>query len=105
MPISPGAVERSKAQSRRAAKKSRSRAAACPASVNVRVELPWDGATLAGHGRAQLLPGDPDVPDIGRRIAVSRALHDLAERLAFIADADLAGERERRRSGGHPAPR
>lgn len=72
-----------------------------PTSVNARAELPVGGITVCGHGHAECLPGDPNVPDIDRRLAVSRALRDLADVLAFAAGNDMVGSRNR----AHPGPR
>lgn len=47
------------------------------------------GNRTRGSGRAQLDPGDPDMPEIGDEIAVARALTDLSRRLLRIADDDV----------------
>ncbi|GAA3248083.1 DUF1876 domain-containing protein [Nonomuraea helvata] len=48
-----------------------------------------DGTGLAGTGRARRNPADPSVPEIGDELAVSRALTDLAEKLAVVAQRDI----------------
>lgn len=57
-----------------------------------------DSAGLAGSGRARRHPSDPAVPEIGDELAASRALADLAERLAVITQRDI------RESAGSPVP-
>ncbi len=44
---------------------------------------------LLGHGAARRNPADPDVTEIGERIAVARALSDLANLLLGTAAAEL----------------
>ncbi|MFI7643954.1 DUF1876 domain-containing protein [Nonomuraea sp. NPDC049400] len=48
-----------------------------------------DGTGPAGAGRARRNPADPSVPEIGDELAVSRALADLAEKLAVVAQHDI----------------
>ncbi|MCK2217332.1 DUF1876 domain-containing protein [Actinomadura sp. ATCC 31491] len=50
-----------------------------------------EGAEVTGEGRARRNPSDPAVPGIGAELAASRALNDLAERLALITRRDIAG--------------
>lgn len=50
-----------------------------------------DGAELTGIGRARRNPSDPPAPEIGDELAVSRALADLADKLAVTAQHDIAG--------------
>jgi hypothetical protein len=47
------------------------------------------GDHLLGHGMARRHPRDPNVTDIGERIAVARALSDLAHLLLGSAAAEL----------------
>jgi hypothetical protein len=47
------------------------------------------GAHLLGHGMARRHPRDPNVTGIGERIAVARALSDLAHLLLGSAAAEL----------------
>jgi hypothetical protein len=49
------------------------------------------GATtdLQGRGQAKRNPHDPDVPEIGDEVAVSRALHQLADSLMTAAHDDM----------------
>lgn len=68
---------------------------AYPTSVNARAELALSGTTVDGHRHAGCLPGDPNVPDIGRRVAVGRALHDPADVVEFAAGNDMVGSRNR----------
>lgn len=73
-------------------------------NVNVRVELRVGNTTLFGHGHADWIPGDPNVPEVGDGVAASRALADLADRLMFITGTDLDSLRshavlERKRRG------
>ncbi|MGI5288745.1 DUF1876 domain-containing protein [Nonomuraea polychroma] len=49
-----------------------------------------DGTVIRGDGRARRNPSDPAVPEIGDELAASRALADLAERLAVITQRDIA---------------
>ena len=51
--------------------------------------LVMDGAHLLGHGMARCHPRDPDVSEIGEKIAVARALSDLAHLLLESAAAEL----------------
>lgn len=44
---------------------------------------------LLGHGVARRNPADPDVTDIGEKIAVARALSDLAHLLLGEATTEL----------------
>ncbi|GAB2874648.1 DUF1876 domain-containing protein [Nocardioides pacificus] len=56
--------------------------------------------SMSGSGLARLNPHDPDVPEIGEELAVSRALSDLAHNLLSATVDDLAAlQRDRR---GHP---
>ena len=48
-----------------------------------------DDAHLEGHGTARRNPADPDVTGIGEKIAVARALSDLAHVLLGSAAAEL----------------
>jgi hypothetical protein len=47
------------------------------------------GDHLVGHGMARRHPRDPHVTEIGERIAVARALSDLAHLLLGSAAAEL----------------
>ena len=51
--------------------------------------LIMDGDHLVGHGMARRHPRDPHVTEIGERIAVARALSDLAHLLLGSAAAEL----------------
>lgn len=57
-----------------------------------------DGTEVTGTGHARRNPSDPAVPMIGDELAASRALADLAERLAVITQREIAG------SADSPAP-
>ncbi|HEV8274913.1 MAG TPA: DUF1876 domain-containing protein [Streptosporangiaceae bacterium] len=46
-------------------------------------------AHLLGHGRARRNPSDPNVMEIGEKIAVARALSDLAHTLPGSAAAQI----------------
>jgi hypothetical protein len=48
-----------------------------------------NGVRLLGHGMARRHPGDPDVTEVGERIAVARALSDVAHLLLGSAAAEL----------------
>ncbi|MFC4119876.1 DUF1876 domain-containing protein [Nonomuraea zeae] len=48
-----------------------------------------DRTELAGTGRARRNPSDPAVPEIGDELAASRALADLAEKLAVVTRRDI----------------
>ena len=48
-----------------------------------------DGSCLIGHGGARRHPCDPDIAEIGEKIAAARALSDLAGLLAASAAAEL----------------
>ncbi|HUY52691.1 MAG TPA: DUF1876 domain-containing protein [Streptosporangiaceae bacterium] len=48
-----------------------------------------DKAHLWGHGTARRNPADPDVMEIGEKIAVARALSDLAHVLLGSAATEL----------------
>jgi hypothetical protein len=48
-----------------------------------------DGAHLLGHGMARRHPRDPSITEIGEKIAVARALSDLAHRVLGSAAAEL----------------
>jgi hypothetical protein len=48
-----------------------------------------DGSCWIGHGSARCHPQDPDVAEIGEKIAVARALSDLADLLAGSAADEL----------------
>ena len=48
-----------------------------------------DDARLRGHGRARRNPTDPNVMEIGEKIAVARALSDLAHMLLSSAAAQI----------------
>jgi hypothetical protein len=57
-----------------------------------------DGSCRFGHGGTRRHPRDPDVAEIGEKIAAARALSDLAELLAASAGAefeDITHERAR----------
>ena len=51
--------------------------------------VPADGAHLSAHGTARRNPADPDVTGIGEKIAVARALSDLAHLLLESAAGEL----------------
>jgi hypothetical protein len=51
--------------------------------------LVMDDAHLLGHGRARRNPSDPNVMEIGEKIAVARALSDLAHMLLGSAAAQI----------------
>ncbi|WP_442939211.1 DUF1876 domain-containing protein [Nonomuraea sp. SYSU D8015] len=57
-----------------------------------------DGTEVTGNGHARRNPSDPAVPVIGDELAASRALADLAEKLAVITQRDIAS------SADSPAP-
>ncbi len=48
-----------------------------------------DDAHLLGHGTARRNPADPNVLEIGEKIAVARALSDIAHMLLGGAAAQL----------------
>jgi Rv2632c-like len=48
-----------------------------------------DDAHLLGHGRARRNPSDPNVLEIGEKIAVARALSDLAHTILGDAAAQI----------------
>ena len=48
-----------------------------------------DNAHLLGHGTARRNPSDPNVLEIGEKIAVARALSDVAHMLLGSATAQL----------------
>ena len=48
-----------------------------------------DPTHVRGIGRSWRNPQDPEVPEIGDELAVSRALSDLAGRLRSAADDDI----------------
>jgi hypothetical protein len=48
-----------------------------------------DNAHLLGHGTARRNPSDPNVLEIGEKIAVARALSDIAHMLLDSAAAQL----------------
>jgi hypothetical protein len=48
-----------------------------------------DATRLAGTGHARRNPADPAVPEIGDELATSRALAELAERLALVTQHDI----------------
>jgi Rv2632c-like len=48
-----------------------------------------NGTAWRGHGMARRHPGDPDVVEIGEKIAAARALSDLAHQLLDSATAKL----------------
>ena len=48
-----------------------------------------DDAHLLGHGTARRNPSDPNVLEIGEKIAVARALSDIAHMLLGSAAAQL----------------
>ena len=51
--------------------------------------LVMDNAHLLGHGTARRHPSDPNVMEIGEKIAVARALSDLAHTLLGSAAAQI----------------
>jgi Rv2632c-like len=51
--------------------------------------IPAEGAHLWGHGAARRNPADPDVTGIGEKIAVARALSDLAHVLLESAAGEI----------------
>lgn len=48
-----------------------------------------DGGCWVGHGGARCHPRDPDIAEIGEKIAAARALSDLAHLLAGSAAEEL----------------
>ena len=48
-----------------------------------------DDAHLLGHGRARRHPSDPNVMEIGEKIAVARALSDLAHMILGSAATQI----------------
>ncbi|MGW5118582.1 DUF1876 domain-containing protein [Streptomyces noursei] len=63
-------------------------------STKAHLVLDTGTSTLTGHGTARCAPRDPNVPEIGDELAVSRAMNDLAEQLARTASDDMEGIRE-----------
>jgi len=55
-----------------------------------------DDTQLVGVGLARRNPADPDIPEIGDELAVSRALSDLAHQLLDFAAADVETFSQRR---------
>jgi hypothetical protein len=51
--------------------------------------LVMNDAHLLGHGRARRNPSDPNVMEIGEKIAVARALSDLAHVILGSAAAQI----------------
>lgn len=49
-----------------------------------------DGSEVTGTGQARRNPADAAVPEIGDELAASRALADLAGKLAIITNQDIA---------------
>lgn len=49
-----------------------------------------DRSDLVGTGRARRNPADPSVPEIGDELAASRALADLADKLAVVTQRDIS---------------
>src|SRR5690606_31157082 len=49
------------------------------------------GTDLHGRGMARKHPADPEAPEIGEELAVSRALADLARQLRQVAAEDISG--------------
>ncbi|MGW4475037.1 DUF1876 domain-containing protein [Nonomuraea sp. NPDC004354] len=49
-----------------------------------------EGTHLSGTGRARRNPTDPSIPEIGDELAASRALADLADKLAVVTQRDIA---------------
>ncbi len=47
------------------------------------------GRRFGGWGRARHNPADPDVPMIGEKLAVARALSDLSHRLLEASAAEI----------------
>ncbi|MGW4798637.1 DUF1876 domain-containing protein [Nonomuraea sp. NPDC004297] len=58
-----------------------------------------NGERVTGTGHARRNPADPEAPRIGDELAASRALADLARRLAVIANHDISES-----SADTPAP-
>jgi hypothetical protein len=58
-------------------------------SVAARAELSTGSTTLTGRGSARWIPGEPNVPEVGEEVAISRALVDLAGHLMTAAKADV----------------
>ena len=54
------------------------------------------GLCLHAHGTARRNPADVDMPEIGKEIAVARALQDLADRLAATACVQIENEQRGR---------
>jgi hypothetical protein len=50
-----------------------------------------DSTALVGTGSARCNPSDPDIPEIGDELAVSRALSHLAHVLLDAAADDISG--------------
>ncbi|MDP4503257.1 dsRBD fold-containing protein [Nonomuraea turcica] len=59
------------------------------AETTARATLTGGGAHLAGIGQARRHPADPPMAEIGDELAVSRALNDLAQKLAVISRHDI----------------
>ncbi len=72
-------------------------------STSAQAVLHGDASTpVRSRGRARRRAGDPDVPEIGDEVAVSRALKRLSELLLRTASDDLAGITA---PASQPAPR
>ncbi|MFB7513471.1 DUF1876 domain-containing protein [Streptomyces sp. NPDC056144] len=65
-------------------------------------------STLTGHGSARCNPSDRNVPAIGDELAASRAMKDLAGKLAREADREIeaagSGTLPRRTGPGYGWP-
>ena len=61
-------------------------------STSAQAVLHGDASTpVRSRGQAHRRPDDPDVPEIGDEVAVSRALGRLSELLLQMASDDLTG--------------
>jgi hypothetical protein len=60
----------------------------CQTRAEARLDL-GDNAHLLGYGMARRNPSDPDVLEIGEKIAVARALSDVAHLLLGSAATQL----------------
>ncbi|GGU91623.1 hypothetical protein GCM10010211_68020 [Streptomyces albospinus] len=76
-------------------------------TTKAHVVLDTGTTKLTGHGTARCNPQDPNVPEIGDELAVSRAMNDLAAQLALTAYDDLEGVwktlRAAAKTAGQPA--
>ncbi|MGN9844636.1 DUF1876 domain-containing protein [Nonomuraea sp. H19] len=63
--------------------------------TSAQAELTTDAGTqVTGTGRARRNPSDPSVPVIGDELATSRAMADLADKLAMMTQRDIKGSVE-----------